>query len=160
MIWGLAFLLPVLLPGWNAVTVTAGRYVASGAVSTAMFVAGGAALRRVAREHWRNAVLFAITGSVGYYLLLVVGIRTIGAPVTDMVIGSIPLTAGLLINVETASGFAYVYAARHQWPPAGQLVGFALVMAGMVLAMYRQLAPEVFLPDRPRVPVPVGRRGA
>ncbi|HYY74663.1 MAG TPA: hypothetical protein VE662_07535, partial [Solirubrobacterales bacterium] len=83
MIWGLAFLLPVLLPGWNAVTVTAGRYVAYGLVSVVAFLAGGVAVRAIAREHWRSALLFAVTGNAGYYLLLVVGIRTVGAPVTD-----------------------------------------------------------------------------
>ena len=30
LVWGLAFLVPVLLPGWSAVAVTAGRYLAYG----------------------------------------------------------------------------------------------------------------------------------
>ncbi len=48
-------------------------------------------------------------------------------------------TAGLLINVETVSGYVYVYLARHQWPPLGQLLGFALILAGVGLALgYRQ----------------------
>src|ERR1035438_2399030 len=34
-----------------------------------------------------------------------------------------PAVAGLLVNLETVTGFGYVYAARHQWPPAGQLAG-------------------------------------
>src|SRR5207248_2965161 len=34
-----------------------------------------------------------------------------------------PAVAGLLVNLETVSGFGYVYAVRQHWPPAGQLAG-------------------------------------
>jgi drug/metabolite transporter (DMT)-like permease len=50
-------------------------------------------------------------------------------------------TAGLLINVETVSGYVYVYLARHQWPPLGQLLGFAFILAGVGLALTRRQAP-------------------
>jgi drug/metabolite transporter (DMT)-like permease len=46
-----------------------------------------------------------------------------------------PALAGLLVNLETVSGFGYVYAVRQQWPPAGQLAGLALVMAGVTLTI-------------------------
>src|SRR4051794_34857051 len=79
LVWGLAFLIPVLLHGWNAVTVTAGRYLAYGGVSLVLFLAGARALRPLARRHWRLALQFAVTGNVGYYLLLVLGIQLAGA---------------------------------------------------------------------------------
>jgi len=46
-----------------------------------------------------------------------------------------PVVAGLLVNLETVSGFGYVYAARQQWPAAGQLTGLALVLAGVTLTL-------------------------
>ena len=271
LVWGLAFLVPVLLPGWSAVAVTAGRYLAYGMLSLVLLAYEGRAARRLVREHWRAALAFAVTGNAGYYLLLVVGIQKIGAPVTDTIIGSIPVvvavvsnwrapalpwrrlvlptalslaglgliglaaavgavalwtwyalanarfladrpgipagswssvvglatlvvtlaallpiallghrswpavsrrdaamfiagiallgvavswggtwlwntasarlpttTAGLLINIETVSGYGYVYLARHQWPPLGQLLGFALILAGVGLALTRR----------------------
>ncbi len=282
LIWGLAFLVPVVLDAWNPVIVTGGRYLAYGVVAGVLFLMAGRDLRRIVRRHWRPALLYAITGNVGYYLLLVVGIHTIGAPVTDMVIGCIPVAlavvgnvvlpgltivnalelagthayshaptghklaglaaasgavalwtwygiantrfltehrsvspaawstivgvatgiltlaalplawatgqvvvpsvdgsgavvalilgtailgvvvswggtslwnaasrrlpptiAGLLINVETLAGYAYVYAARQQWPPTGQLAGFALILLGVALVLYRQPPAEV-----------------
>src|SRR5260370_4623463 len=282
-----------MLDEWNPVIVTAGRYLAYGVVTGVIFLMAGRDLRRIARRHWRPALCYAITGNVGYYLLLVVGIHTIGAPVTDLVIGCIPVAlavvgnivlpayswrrlvlpialvlvgltivnalelagthtyshaptghklaglaaasgavalwtwygiantrfltehrsvspaawstivgcapgiltlaslplawatgqlvvpsvdgssavvtlilgtavlgvvvswggtslwntasrrlpptiAGLLINVETLARYAYVYAARQQWPPIGQLAGFALILLGVVLVLYRQ----------------------
>lgn len=45
-----------------------------------------------------------------------------------------PTLAGLLVNIETVAGFAYVYAAKLQWPPPGQLTGLLLVVAGVTLA--------------------------
>jgi len=50
-------------------------------------------------------------------------------------------TAGMLIYVETVSGYVYVYVARQQWPPLGQLLGFALILVGVGLALTRRPAP-------------------
>lgn len=303
LVWGLAFLVPVLLPGWSAVAVTAGRYLAYGMLSLALLAYEGRAARRLARDHWVAALAFAVTGNVGYYLLLVIGIQKIGAPVTDTIIGSIPVvvavagnrrapalawrrlvlpvalslaglaliniveftgmhpaaatplggrliglaaavgavalwawyalanarflaahpgipagswssvvglatlvitlaallpvallghtswpavsrrdaamfiagtallgvvvswggtwlwntasaqvpttTAGLLINVETVSGYVYVYLARHQWPPLGQVLGFALILAGVGLALGYRQTPRLHRQHRP-----------
>jgi drug/metabolite transporter (DMT)-like permease len=98
LVWGLAFLLPVLLGGWNPVIVTVGRYLAYGLVSVLLFAVGGRRMRQLARQHWRLALAFAVAGNVGYYLLLVVGIRAAGAPLTDMVIGAIPVVVAVVGN--------------------------------------------------------------
>jgi drug/metabolite transporter (DMT)-like permease len=300
LLWGLAFLLPELLHGWSAVTVTAGRYLVYALLALVVVAVSGPALRALARRHWRPAVQFAITGNVGYYLLLVLAVQAVGAPVTGIIIGSIPVTlavvgnivartypwrrliapvalvavglaivnvlemggsspqagaslgskafgvlcafgavalwtwygianarflerhpdvpdagwstvvglatgavallalplaavtrqlggsgtgagdvrallitslilgvavswggtalwnaasgrlpptaAGMLINVETMSGFAYVYAARGQWPPVGQLLGFACILAGVAVVMRLQTRAAVSRP--------------
>lgn len=283
LVWGLAFVLPDVLVGWSAVAVTAGRYLVYGVLSAVLLLVGGRAVWRLGRVHWRPALAFAVTGNVGYYLLLVVGVQTVGAPVTNMIIGCIPVVmavvgkragdgrriagpvalaavgllvvnglelsgvqstesasvvakvggvlaclgavavwtwygiangrflaahreipagrwatvvgvatgavtlvalpfaasaahpaeehtgvagflvvavvlgvlvswvatwlwnvasarlsatvAGMLVNVETLSGYAYIYLVRREWPPVGQVVGFALVIAGVVLVV-------------------------
>jgi drug/metabolite transporter (DMT)-like permease len=99
LIWGSAFLVPVLLGGWNPVVVTLGRYLAYGLLSAALFALGGRDLRRILRENWRAALAFAVAGNAGYYLLLVIGIRAAGAPLTDMVIGAIPVVVAVTGNV-------------------------------------------------------------
>jgi drug/metabolite transporter (DMT)-like permease len=98
LLWGLAFVLPDLLAGWSAVAVTAGRYLAYGLLSLVLLVTGGAGTRRIGRRHWRPALAFAVAGNVGYYLLLVVGIQTVGAPMANMVIGCIPVVLALVGN--------------------------------------------------------------
>jgi drug/metabolite transporter (DMT)-like permease len=122
LIWGLAFPIPVLLQAWSPSAITAGRYLAYGLVSGALFVAAGQGIRRLAREHWWTAFQFAIAGNIGYYLLLVIGIATVGAPATDLVIGAIPIVLALAGNL-----VAPAYAWRRLILPV------ALVAVGLVL---------------------------
>jgi drug/metabolite transporter (DMT)-like permease len=122
LIWGLAFLLPVLLHGWTAVSVTVGRYIAYGLVSLLLAIVGGRGIWRLARQHWRPAVIMAITGNVGYYLLLVIGIELAGAPVTDIVIGCIPVALAIAGNFSSRT---------YSWNAL--IAPVTLVMAGLLL---------------------------
>src|SRR5205814_1237387 len=87
LIWGSAFLVPVLLGGWNPVIVTLGRYLVYGLLSAILFTLGGGGPRRVLREHWRTALAFALAGNAVYYLLLVIGVRAAGALARGLVHG-------------------------------------------------------------------------
>jgi drug/metabolite transporter (DMT)-like permease len=129
LLWGLAFVLPDVLSGWPAVAVTAGRYLVYGLLSLVLLVVGGAAVRRIGRAHWRPALVFAVTGNAGYYLLLVVGVQTVGAPVTNMVIGCIPVVMALVGN------------RVHHVAPWRRLAGpVALAAAGLVLVNVLELS--------------------
>ena len=99
LVWGTAFLVPVLLSGWNPVIVTLGRYLVYGLLAGVLLAVGGTGPRRVLREHWRIALGFALAGNAIYYLLLVIGIRAAGAPLADMVIGAIPVVVAVTGNV-------------------------------------------------------------
>jgi drug/metabolite transporter (DMT)-like permease len=122
LIWGLAFLIPVLIEDWGAVTVTAGRYLAYGAASLLLFLLDRRVLAGIARQHWRPALAFAVTGNVGYYLLLVLGIELLGAPVTNIIIGIIPVTMAIAGNVLTRS-----------YPWRALAVPVTLVLVGVVI---------------------------
>ncbi|WP_336216427.1 DMT family transporter [Nonomuraea sp. LPB2021202275-12-8] len=174
LIWGLAFLLPVLLPGWSPVAVTVGRYLAYGAVSVVLFAFGGRALWRLLRRHWQVALAFAMAGNVLYYLLLVLGIQLVGAPVTDIVIGCIPVTVALAGNALygayrwrslilpvtlVAAGLALVNvlelsgaAATEDRPPGLKLLGLLAVFGAVILWTWYGLANARFLTRHPDVP--------
>src|SRR6201995_3811908 len=104
LIWGTAFAVPVLLGGWNPVIVTLGRYLVYGLLSALLLALGGRTLRHVLREHLRAALIFAVSGNVGYYLLLVIEIKAAGAPLADMVIGAIPVVVAVAGNLLAAAG--------------------------------------------------------
>ena len=125
LIWGSAFAVPVMLGGWNPVIVTLGRYLAYGLLSAILLALGGPDLRRVLREHWRAALVFAVSGNVGYYLLLVIAIKAAGAPLADMVIGAIPVVVAVSGNMLAPAG------ARTSWRRLA--LPLVLITAGLAL---------------------------
>jgi drug/metabolite transporter (DMT)-like permease len=172
LIWGLAFLIPVLLDRWSPVAVTVGRYLAYGLVSLLLVAAGGAAMRRIARRHAGVALQFALTGNVAYYLLLVLGIAWAGGPVTDIIIGCIPIAvavggnmishtyrwsslilpvvlvcAGLAIVNAVATGSAAVTAR----PPGVFALGVLCSFAAVGLWTWYGLANAAFVQRHPEV---------
>lgn len=60
------------------------------------------------------------------------------------------VSAGMLVNVETIAGYAYVYAARAQWPPLTELLGFALLITGVLIVVRLPAAPDMDNPGRAR----------
>lgn len=174
LVWGLAFLVPVLLPGWSAVAVTAGRYLVYGMLSLALLAYQGRAAWRLAQQHWRAALAFAVTGNAGYYLLLVIGIQKIGAPVTDTIIGSIPVVVAVASNRRapalpwrrlvlpatlSLAGLALINAAEFTGthpaasaPLAARLIGLAAAVGAVALWTWYALANARFLDDRPGIP--------
>ena len=136
LVWGSAFAVPVLLGGWNPVIVTLGRYLVYGLLSAILFTLGSGGPRRALREHWRTALAFALAGNAVCYLLLAIGIKAAGAPLTDMVIGAIPVVVAVTGNVLAPAG-----------GPAGDRVPWrrlalplALVTAGLALVSALELA--------------------
>lgn len=88
-LWGLVFVAPRMLPGWSAVDVASGRFLAYGAVAAAAMLLAG---RRLPRPSQALAALgLSLLGFTGYYLLVVLGIRDAGTEVTALIIGTIPL---------------------------------------------------------------------
>jgi drug/metabolite transporter (DMT)-like permease len=124
-LWGLVFVAPRMVDGFNAVDLTAGRFVAYGIVSALVCV--------LARRPWPTAsqalgaVGLSVLGFSGYYLLLVLAIRDAGTEVPSLIIGTIPIWVMLLGKpghlrwaalvpgvVLTAAGLALMTFAPHE----------------------------------------------
>jgi len=139
LLWGLAFVLPELAPGWSAVAIATGRYLIYGVVSAVMLIVVAhrtAGTITLVRRHWRPALAFAVTGNVGYYLLLVVAIQTVGAALAAVIIGSIPVVLAAVSNLRHRS-----YSWRRLAAP------LILVGAGLTVVS----APTVLAPDHSSV---------
>jgi drug/metabolite transporter (DMT)-like permease len=122
LIWGLAFLIPVLLSGSSPVAVTLGRYVCYGLLSLLLVVFTGAQLRGHGWPVWRTCLLFAVTGNVGYYFFLVQGVALVSAPVVTVVIGTLPVTVALYGN-----------ARRREFPFRRLALPVGLILVGLVV---------------------------
>ncbi|WP_434802572.1 EamA family transporter [Paracidovorax avenae] len=96
-LWGLVFIAPRLASGFASVDLTAGRFVAYGAVAAGM-VLWGMVRRRAGQPRCLPtlrqagaALWLSVLGFTGYYLLLVLAIRDAGAPLPALIIGTIPV---------------------------------------------------------------------
>lgn len=93
-LWGLVFVAPRMVTGFGSVDLTAGRFVAYGAIAA---VACAWARRPLPNVPQALAALgLSLLGFTGYYLLLVLAIRDAGTEVPTLVIGTIPIWVMLL----------------------------------------------------------------
>ncbi len=129
LIWGLAFLMPVLLPNSDAVALALGRYFFFGVLSLGILVfRRGAGMRGLDRRVWLTALVFAFAGHLGYYFFLVEGIAHAGAPVTTVIIGTLPVTVALAGN-----------RARKEFPLSRLLLPLGCITVGLVLVNLKEV---------------------
>lgn len=100
VIWGLAFIIPKLLPSYSAIEITCGRYFIYGVFSIAMWFCRRKTIvvNKERSRIWFRALLFAFCGNVGYYLFLVLAIQLAGVTISTLVIGMLPITVSLYGN--------------------------------------------------------------
>lgn len=102
--WGMTFIAPLMVAGFDSVDYTVGRFLACGLFALVLLatrpLAGlfqPGAERRLARWNLPTprqalaALGLSVLGYTGYYLLLVLAIQDAGAPLPVLIIGTIPL---------------------------------------------------------------------
>jgi drug/metabolite transporter (DMT)-like permease len=107
------------------------------------------------------------TGSGTRVVALVVGSTVLGVLVSWAATGlwnvasaRLPSTsAAMLVNVETLSGYVYVYLALARFPPPGEVMGLAAILTGVVLVVrLRSGPPSTEQPQEASGVVAPGRR--
>jgi drug/metabolite transporter (DMT)-like permease len=121
-LWGLVFVSPRMVAGYSSVDLTAGRFVAYGAVSAVLMALGARTRKWPTGRQALAAVALSVLGFSGYYLLLVLAIRDAGTEVPTLVIGTIPVWVMLLGKPD-----------HLRW--AALLPGLGLTAAGLALMM-------------------------
>lgn len=93
----MVFLVPELLPGFSALELAVGRYVAYGAIAL------GIAMPQIKRlfskldaTDYTAMVRQALSGNIVYYMFLAVGVQNAGVPATSLIVGMLPLSVTLL----------------------------------------------------------------
>ena len=117
LMWGLTFVVPLLLPEYPPALLAFARYSAFGAFSIVLAATGGAGIGNLRRADWIEALKLGVVGNVVYYVLLASAIRSAGAPLPTVIIGTLPVVIAL----------AAAFAER----------------AGPVLPVVRRLAPSL-----------------
>jgi drug/metabolite transporter (DMT)-like permease len=123
LIWGLAFVIPVMFPSSEGVELALGRYLFFGMISLGIVLfTRGAGIRGLDRKVWLTALAFAFAGHLGYYFFLVEGVNHVGSPVTTVIIGTLPVTVAVSGNL-----------VRREFPFSRLLLPLAAIAAGLVL---------------------------
>jgi drug/metabolite transporter (DMT)-like permease len=99
LLWGLVFIVPLLLPDYTAAQLSAGRYLAFGLVALPLALADRRGLSRLRRADWAEALRLAMVGNLAYYALLAAAIQQAGAPLPTMIIGTLPVVIALCANL-------------------------------------------------------------
>jgi drug/metabolite transporter (DMT)-like permease len=99
LMWGLVFVGPLLLPEYPATLQSVGRYLAFGLIALPLAWMDRAALRRLTRPDWIEALKLAAIGNLLYYVCLASAIQRAGAPLPTMIIGTLPVVIAITANL-------------------------------------------------------------
>jgi drug/metabolite transporter (DMT)-like permease len=124
LIWGLVFVIPLLLPDYPATLLTFGRYLAFGLVTLPIAWWQRTALRRLTRADWALALKLSIVGNIIYYLALSAAIQLAGAPLPTLVIGTLPVVIAVCSNLQPGAEQRFSWA---RLLPSLLLIGLGLL---------------------------------
>lgn len=99
MLWGLIFVGPLLVPDYPAALQSTGRYLALGLIALPLAWLGRQRLRQLTRSDWRTALALTMMGNLIYYICLASAIQRTGAPVSTMIIGTLPVVIPVCANL-------------------------------------------------------------
>lgn len=95
-LWATVVLSPLLLPDNSALQITYGRYIVLGILSTVLILLTPKhRWIRLTREHLLLLGKLALFGNIGYFALLVLGIRLWGVTATALILGLLPVTIAI-----------------------------------------------------------------
>ncbi len=97
-LWGLVFIVPLLLPEYPPALLSVGRYLAFGLIALPLAWIDRDRLRLLTRADWIEAVKLAAVGNLLYYLFLAAAIQRAGAPLPTMIIGALPVVIAIASN--------------------------------------------------------------
>lgn len=99
LMWGLIFVGPLIVPEYPAVLQSMGRYLALGLIALPIAWLGRVRLRQLTPKDWLTALALTMMGNLVYYLCLASAIQRTGAPVSTMIIGTLPVVIPVFANL-------------------------------------------------------------
>lgn len=130
-LWGLVFIVPLLLPDYPAPLLAFGRYLAFGLIALPLAWWDRAALAQLRRADWLQALRLAAVGNITFYLLLTSAIQLAGAPLPTLIAsGALPVVIAVVSNLR---------AGRTALPWAQLFPSLGLILAGIALVNHHEL---------------------
>jgi drug/metabolite transporter (DMT)-like permease len=98
LLWGLVFVVPLMLPDYPPAMLSFGRYLGFGVIALLLAWTDLPRLQRLQRQDWRMAFELALVGNILYYLFLSAAIQLADAPLPTMLIGTLPIVIAIVAN--------------------------------------------------------------
>jgi drug/metabolite transporter (DMT)-like permease len=96
-LWGLVFLAPELVPTFNPLELTIGRYLAYGLIAAVLIAPRWRSLRaKLGRSEWIALAWLSLAGNTLYYILLSGAVQSGGIALTSLVIGFLPVAVTII----------------------------------------------------------------
>ena len=99
LFWGLIFVGPLVVPDYPAALQSMGRYLALGLIALPIAWLGRARLKQLSPEDWLTALALTLMGNLIYYVCLASAIQRTGAPISTMIIGTLPVVIPVFANL-------------------------------------------------------------
>ncbi|WP_333894904.1 DMT family transporter [Atlantibacter hermannii] len=132
LMWGLIFVGPLIVPEYPAVLQSTGRYLALGLIAIPVAWLGRRRLLQLSSRDWWTALCLSAVGNLIYYVCLASAIQRTGAPVSTMIIGTLPVVIPVFANL--------LYSQRDGKIPWRQLTpSLLLIVFGLILVNYAEL---------------------
>jgi len=132
LLWGLVFVVPLLLPEYPPALLSTARYLAFGLIALPLAWLDRARLRELSRADWTEAMKLALVGNLLYYLFLAAAIQRSGGPLPTVIIGTLPVVIAVTSNLRDARRDG-----RLPW--ARLAPSLALIAAGVLLVNHAEL---------------------
>ena len=141
-LWGVVFLAPAVLLAFDALQLSAGRYLIYGLVALVLLAPRWKRLApRLGMAEWRGLVWLSLAGNLVYFLLLATAVQWAGGAAASLIVGLIPVVVTLVAVREEGA------VQLRQLAPA-----LLLCLLGVALVGYEALVSEhVQTPWRQRV---------
>jgi hypothetical protein len=98
LLWGLVFVVPLMLPDYPPAMLSFGRYLGFGVIALLLAWADLPHLQQLRWPDWQRAFELALVGNILYYLFLSAAIQLADAPLPTMLIGTLPIVIAIVSN--------------------------------------------------------------
>lgn len=127
MLWGLVYLVPLVLPNYDPVYIAAGRFVGFGIIAAPLVCAEYKEFRHYKLSDWLFVSKLGIFGNIVYYWCLINCIQNAGAPLAGMCMAVIPVLVAVVSNLRNRRNGAHI-------PWRRLAPGLVLISVGLLVA--------------------------
>ncbi len=92
LIWGLIFVVPQFMEGFNSIEIATARYFFYGLISLCLFFK---ATPKYPLHVWKKSLLYSLIYAIGYYPCVILGLRYASPPICALIMGIGPITIAL-----------------------------------------------------------------